>query len=232
MRWVGSLRGASSHCVRPRRDVVPTADSLSFASPKESKQRKGDPTVAVRLRRTALRCSVFGASRPTRFVRCAHAAQTNVAKSVHEARYRARPQTPALLDATHGDPNTRFASLRIGSMTRRLRLAPDAKRGGTGKVAKQRPYCSWGPSEPSSSAGLCSGVRSTLRKLTSRGCLSAADAGRVASSARAAKTEQRRAVGPRPTGEGGRLSFAYFSLAKQRTSRSAVGTTSRRGLTQ
>src|SRR4051812_24746441 len=69
------------HCVRPSRDVVPTADLLSFASPKESKQRKGDPTVAVRLRRTALRCSVFGASRQTRFVHFVHAAQTNVAKS-------------------------------------------------------------------------------------------------------------------------------------------------------
>src|SRR5689334_5556183 len=74
------------HCVRLRRDVVPTADLLFFASPKKSRQKKGDPTEAVRLRRTALRCSVSGASRPTRFVRCAHGAQTNVAKSVVDAR--------------------------------------------------------------------------------------------------------------------------------------------------
>ena len=99
------------------------------------------------------------------------------------------------------------------------RLNPDradAKRGVDREVAKQRPYCSWGPSEPSSSAGLCGSVRSTPRELTSRSCLSAAAAGRVASSARAAKTEQRRAVGPRPTGEGGRLFFGDFLLAKQK----------------
>ncbi|MET3913928.1 hypothetical protein ABID97_000710 [Variovorax sp. OAS795] len=34
------------------RDIRPAADSLSFASPKESKQRKGDPTVCV----PSLRC--------------------------------------------------------------------------------------------------------------------------------------------------------------------------------
>jgi len=45
---------------------------------------------------------VLWGPRQTRFVRCAHCTQTNGAKSVDEARRRARPQTPALLDATHG----------------------------------------------------------------------------------------------------------------------------------
>jgi hypothetical protein len=86
----------------------------------------------------------------------------------------------------------------------------------TGKVAKQRPYCSWAPCEPSRSAGLCRARVSAHQPLTSGGCSSAAAAGRVASSARPAKTEHRRAVGPRPTGEQGALSFAFFSLGKQR----------------
>jgi hypothetical protein len=63
VRFVPCLHshGASVHCVRPSRDVVPTADLLFFASPKKSRQKKGDPTVAVGLWPTALRCSVFGA---------------------------------------------------------------------------------------------------------------------------------------------------------------------------
>ena len=92
----------------------------------------------------------------------------------------------------------------------------DAKRGvDRESLRSKRPHCSWGPSEPSRSAGLCRGAQ-RLRPLTSGGCLNAAAAGRVVSSARPAMTEHRRAVGPRPTGEGGRLSFGSFSLAKQR----------------
>ena len=59
---------------------------LFFASPKKSRQKKGDPTEAVGLGPTALRCSGFGASRQTRFAPCGRCAQTNVAKSVDEAR--------------------------------------------------------------------------------------------------------------------------------------------------
>jgi hypothetical protein len=46
----------SSHCVRVvGRDMRPAAHSLSFASPKESKQRKGDPITAPSLREGSLR---------------------------------------------------------------------------------------------------------------------------------------------------------------------------------
>ena len=126
---------------------------------------------------------------------------------------RGPPPSPALLDAPHGarTPDTaRFASPQGG-----LCLA-DAKRGVDGEVAKQQPYCSWAPSEPSSSAGLCGARVSALQPLTSGGCSSAAATGRVASSARPAKPEQRRAVGPRPTGEQGRPFFGDFLLAKQK----------------
>jgi hypothetical protein len=92
----------------------------------------------------------------------------------------------------------------------------DAKRGVDGDVAKQRPYCSWAPCEPSRSAGLCRARVSAHQQLTSGGCSSAVSEANVASSARPAKTEHRREVAPRATGEQGALSFGSFSLGKQR----------------
>jgi len=55
------------------REFRPAADSLSFASPKESKQRKGDPTVCDPFAslRGNLRCSRFAGSRRTRFAQTA-----------------------------------------------------------------------------------------------------------------------------------------------------------------
>ena len=73
------------HCVRLSRDVPPTGQFLFFASPKKRNQKKGDPTEAVR---PGPDCSaVLGVRGPrrTRYVRCAHAAQTNVAKSEDKA---------------------------------------------------------------------------------------------------------------------------------------------------
>ena len=49
---------------------------------------------------------------------------------------------------THAAISSPHASLRIGS------IAHDAKRVGTGKVAKQQPHCSWAPWEASRSAGV------------------------------------------------------------------------------
>ena len=62
--------------MKPSRDVPPTGQSLFFASPKKRNQKKGDPTEAVGLEPTALRCSCFGASRRTRCVHFVHCAQT------------------------------------------------------------------------------------------------------------------------------------------------------------
>ena len=201
------------HCVRPRRVFGPAAALLSCIDKKGGKEATpADSALAER----GLPCAARSLRpRRTRFVRCAHCAQTGGAKSVLEARYRARRKALCCSARPKGKTNTRLASLRFGPRAR-LRLRAEAKRGVDGMLAKQATYCSWGPSEPSSSAGLCSRARSAPRGLTSRGCLSAAATGRVASSARAAKTEQRRAVAPRATGEGGRLSFGSFSLAKQR----------------
>jgi hypothetical protein len=65
-------------------------------------------------------------------------------------------------------------------------------------------WCSSPPSDELSSAGLCGSARSAHPHLTSGSCLNAAAAGRVVSSARPAKTEQRKAAlaprGPRRQG--------------------------------
>jgi len=102
-------------------------------------------------------------------------------------------------------------------MLRFLRHTPRYASVWTGNVAKQRPYCSWAPWEASRSAGVWGRVRSTLRQLTSRGCLSAVNEVNAASSARGPKHRAPQSspalAGPPPSG---RLSFGSFSLAKQR----------------
>ncbi|RAR84757.1 hypothetical protein AX018_1010109 [Paracidovorax anthurii] len=67
---VGGFMGACGGVVSRGRDVRPAAHLLSFASPKESRQRKGDPAVCVPLRPLGeggnLRCSVAGRGCGTR----------------------------------------------------------------------------------------------------------------------------------------------------------------------
>jgi len=86
-----------------------------------------------------------------------------------------------------GETNTRFASLRIGARARLRHRARCEARWDRESLRSKQPYCSWAPWEASTSAGVWGRVRSTLRQLTSRGCLSAAAAGREASSARGPK---------------------------------------------
>jgi len=142
-------------------------------------------------------------------------------------------------DSDHGTPvqgTPPLGSLRIVSMTHRAAapLAPRRSEAWTGKVCAANDRIALGPRGRRRGAqGFEAARDSALRPLTSRGCLSAAAAGREASSARGPKPRAPQSsparAGPPPSG---RLSFAYFSLAKQRTSRSAVGTTSRLSLTQ
>jgi len=189
------------HCVRPSRVFVPAAAPLwylhNFASQSEQipasrtcidkKGGKEATPASSALAARGLPCAARSLRpRQTHFVRCAHCVQTNGAKSVHEARLRARRKALCCSARPKGETNTRFSSLRIGAMTLAV-LAPDAKRCGTGKVAKQRPYCSWAPWEASRSAGVWGRVRSTLRQLTSRGCLSAVNEVNAVSSARGPK---------------------------------------------
>ena len=89
------------------RDVRPAAQSLSFVSPKESNQRKGDPTGCVPPLRCGQPAVLAGGVRcRTRFVHCVHAAQTSpasqITKRVHPS---VHPLTPpaALLGASRGE---------------------------------------------------------------------------------------------------------------------------------
>ena len=170
------------HCVRPRRDFGPAADPLSCIDKKGGKEAtpassalaaRGLPCAARTLR-----------PRPTHFVRCAHCVQTNGAKSVHEARLRARRKALRCSARPKGETNTRFASLRIGTRARLRHCARCEARWDRESLRSKRPYCSWAPWEASRSAGVWGRVRSTLRELTSRGCLSAVNEVNVASSAR------------------------------------------------
>jgi hypothetical protein len=91
----------------------------------------------------------------------------------------------------------------------------DAQRGVDREVAKQR-RIALGPLLSRRAAQGFAGARASApQQLTSGSCLNAASTARVVSSARPAKTEQRRAVGPRPTGEEGALLFGDFLLGKQ-----------------
>src|SRR5204862_5866574 len=99
--------------------MPPTGQSLFFASPKKRNQKfakrecahlakpsyaraKGNPTEAVRLGPDCSAVLVVWGLAPNSLRGLRPLRSNNRAKSVHEARYRARPQTPALLDASHG----------------------------------------------------------------------------------------------------------------------------------
>jgi len=185
-----------------------------FLYRQERRQRSDPCRLGPCCARAALRCSVCAAAPNS--LRSLRSLRSDKRREVSSGCALARaPQSPALLSSSEGgdEHQTRLASHRRDGAS--LARARCEARWDKESLRSKRPYCSWGPSEPSRSAGLCRGAQ-RLRPLTSGGCLNAAAAGRVVSSARPAKTEHRRAVGPRPTGEGGRLSFGSFSLAKQR----------------
>jgi len=172
--FVPASRCVSSAYRRVRRVVAPAGESLSFVASNESNQSKDALHFAIPLRTL--------------------------------------PSATCLpsLPSDHGTPVSKYpttclATHRHDGRVGLLRtIAPRRSEAWTGKVAKQRPYCSWAPWEASRSAGIWGRVRSTLRHLTSRGCLSAAAAGREASSARGPKHRAPQSsparAGPPPSG--------------------------------
>ena len=109
------------HCVRPSRGFVPAADPLSCIDKKGGKEATpASSALAAR----GLPCAARSLRpRPTHFVRCAHCVQTNGAKSVHEARLRARRKALCCSARPKGKTNTRYTSLRIGAKTLRCARA-------------------------------------------------------------------------------------------------------------
>jgi len=104
----------------PGPGLAPAGDSLSFASPKESKQRKGDSTVCdpFAALRGNLRCSRFAGSRRTRFAQTAaspyprNAALLGAARGGGSGHRCARPSKPfgsSLCSASVKDPGPTHA---------------------------------------------------------------------------------------------------------------------------
>ena len=202
------------------------------ASPKESHQRKGDPTRCV----PPLRCGqpavlVRGARCGTRYALRASLEQPQRVSS--RSTGAPTPAPPhALRSSAHreGDPrigHPHGPSLRSAPPAQRVALAP--ARGGR---AKQRPVWLVRLSTPLLAAPAAGrlwggmGVEAPmLRELTRRSCPNGAAKQR---SEFCGAPRNRPAAGlPRSKAQGsqtgGRLSFGYFSLAKQRTSTSAAG---------
>jgi hypothetical protein len=124
------------------------------------------------------------------------------------------------IPSVRADPSTSSGQgpLRGSKPLSTLRnLKPMRSEASTGNVCEANDRIALGPLLSRRAAQGFAGARASAHQhLTSGSCLNAASTARVVSSARPAKTEQRRAVGPRPTGDEGRLSFGSFSLAKQR----------------
>ncbi len=175
-------------CGAPRRDMRPTAHSLSFACPKESKQRKGHPESG-------------GPGVPG--LLCAARSSREVQKLALRAQTSELldPSYPALLDASHGDPKSqhqqaaRLAVPNIASIRNLPTMAMRSEPKGIG---------SWAP--------LRRAEQRSGRRKKKRRCLS--PQGEFCAS-RLPRAAQGSPGTPGPRNRG-RLSFGDFSLAKQR----------------
>ncbi len=179
---------ASPSFGRPRRDVGPTAESLSLACPRESNQREGHPDSG-------------GPGVPG--LLCAARSRREVQKLALRAQTSELldPSCPALLDASHGDPTSEH------QRTARL-AAPN--------IAVFSPLPIWAMrSEPSGigfSGPLRRAEQRSGRRIKKRSCLS--PQGEFCAS-RLPRAAQGSPGTPGPRNRG-RLSFGDFSLAKQR----------------
>ncbi|MFM2450907.1 MAG: hypothetical protein RIS44_3357, partial [Pseudomonadota bacterium] len=172
-----------------RRDVRPTAHSLSFASPKESKQRKGDPGSEAPEYRGCLALLAGGGKRRTR-----PSTGSNICASFSASRCAAQ--------LVSGGPKSQYTTARCASPrwvegnAQRCLAQPNEQSAGVG---------SWGPR----------GRRRAAQGKTEKEVQMSEPAGRV--SELPVLSEQRRAVPvPRDRRIRGRLFFAYFLLAKQK----------------
>ncbi|MDP9969943.1 hypothetical protein J2W39_001173 [Variovorax paradoxus] len=181
------------------RDVRPAADLLSFASPKESKQRKGDPTVCVPPLRYGQPAVLDYGGGPQNSLRsnscgpdpasiCApRRIQKGGEKTGHcFARPQDQTQQPIPIPTAQSQPPRRCAPLGLGGR------------------AKQRPVWFVLPS-------VCAEERRVSR-IRARSCLSEASSARPRET-RAPQVARSEAEGRR---QWGRLFFAYFLLAKQK----------------
>jgi len=202
-----SLRGAASGCA-PDRAVT----FFCFAKRKSPKKRRPDGGGRPRADCSAV-LGVWGLA-PNSLRGLRPLRSDNRANSVHEACC-ARGPKPLRSSTPPTGPKSNSVVASQLSLSHRAR----AKRASSCRCEARRIWCSSPPSDELSSAGLCSGARSALRELTSRGCLSAVSKANAASSARAAKTEQRKVAlvqrGPRRQGSLLCLLSCRYKFAKR-----------------
>jgi hypothetical protein len=127
------------------RDFAPAGDLLFFACPKKRRQKKRHPGRSVALGATSLRCSVFVGGAETRSAPSALRSNICPKSVLDEARSRAHPQSPALLDGSQGPRETlaRFAGLDLS--TRFASCSPLLTFG----LSLSKPACGTGPSTSS-----------------------------------------------------------------------------------
>ena len=152
----------------------------------------------LRFAPSALRCSGPGPSGITRCVRCALFAQTDAASQLTR-RASAPALNPALLGAAqarHSKPGRAFAPTEVA-----VEEVKDPLFEPPLPLLERRAVPVSGAVCVGEKRRHAVGARSALCRLTRRGCLSAAPAGRVASSATRPRAEHRSAVGAqhRPT---------------------------------
>ena len=156
---LGMLCGVASR----GRDVRPAAHSLSFASPKESKQRKGDPTVRVPSLRYGQPAMLGRRVLPQNSLRAARSVQTCCGKSEHEVRVsfgtRTHPLPCASRHAQKGVGSHTghcFARPSLGSALRTAGAAARSAR--VPGRAKQWPVCGSPPLLAAPAAGRLRGA--------------------------------------------------------------------------
>jgi hypothetical protein len=195
--------GVLSFVVALRRDMRPTAHSLSFASPKESKQRKGDPGSEAPEYRGCLALLAEGGKRRTR-----PSTGSNICASFSASRCAAQ--------LVSGGPKSQYLSARCASPWLKERRSP---------------RCLAKPNEPSAGVGSWGprGRRRAAQGKTEKEVQMFEPAGRV--SELPGLTEQRRAA-PKGPPDSGCPSLWLLSLGQARESDSAAGPTSRRSARQ
>ena len=116
---VGSVEGP---CLDVSSRVSPRRASHLSCLPKKVDPKKGTPTSAVRLQRTALRCSDFGARAELALFAALTALEQP--REVSQRRRFAPRQSPALLDASHGARRATPATPRCASAWWAMRSEP------------------------------------------------------------------------------------------------------------
>ena len=191
-------------CGRREPGLGPAADSLSLASPRESKQREGDPAVCdpCAALRGNLRRGVCGVRRGTRYALHSDNHGESDVEACVSCGTHATPQTPRHRRIQMGRCTTGLCFARPRADEARQRARPG---GPSVAMARDHPVEAGPRSAGFGGSGIALFERSEFSETppnsSTAGC-------------------PERSAG---TQTAGRLSFGYFSLAKQRRSTSPAG---------